>query len=135
MMSSTLGNSLSKTTSSGNKTPTARCAHFAGSIPTARIGFDINTSSKTCLQVRPLRRHQVISVCRIALLSPGAAIGVEAAASIQKPWDEPWHDVTSPSASIVGSRMSLPNAHDDRLLAQLDNSIGSPSMIFTLSTD
>jgi hypothetical protein len=60
---------------------------------------------------------------------------VEAAASIKKPWDEPWHDLTSLSASILGSRMSSPNAHDDRLLAPLDNTIGSPSMIFTLSTD
>ena len=55
--------------------------------------------------------------------------------AIKSLWDEPWHCETSLSASILGSRMDSPNAHDHRLLAPLDNSIGSPSMIFTLSTD
>jgi hypothetical protein len=40
-------------------------------------------------------------------------------------WDEPWHDETSLSASILGSRMDSPNAHDDRSLVPLDNSIGT----------
>jgi hypothetical protein len=77
----------------------------------------------------------VISVGRIALLSPGAAIAVEAVASIKKPLGRALARRIQPFRFHLESRMDSPSTHNDCLLALLDKTIGSPSMIFTLSTD
>src|SRR5262249_24007593 len=101
MASMALGNSTSSTISSGNKTATARCTLFAGPTPTARIGSAMLLS----FQPAAVRRHQVISVWRIALLSPDPANWAEAGPATKSLGEKPGTTQTSLSASFrVGDR-------------------------------